>query len=149
MVAAWVAPLNLNTVIISALIVLMPGLALTNAVNELTSQHLMSCTARFSGAVSTMIMLTVGTMVAMAGMGMLGIEPQVRAWRPQPDWVEWCALGVASIAFAVLFRAKARDWPLVALAATTGYLVSRTAGQAWGAEYGIFLSALVVTAAGN
>src|SRR5690606_36415181 len=149
MVAAWVAPLNLNTVIISALIVLMPGLALTNAVNELTSQHLMAGTARFAGAVATMIMLTVGTMVAMVGMGMLGIEPQVRAWRPQPDWVEWCALAVAAIAFAVLFRAKVRDYALVAAAAATGYLVSRLAGQAWGAEFGIFLSALVITAAGN
>ncbi|MBJ6978574.1 MULTISPECIES: threonine/serine exporter family protein [unclassified Luteimonas] len=149
MVAAWVAPLNLNTVIISALIVLMPGLALTNAVNELTSQHLMSGTARFAGAVATMIMLTVGTMVAMVGMEMLGVVPQVRAWRPQPDWVEWCGLAVASIAFAVLFRAKGRDWLLVALAAATGYLVSRKAGLAWGAEFGIFLAALVVTAAGN
>ncbi|GGK13256.1 threonine/serine ThrE exporter family protein [Luteimonas terricola] len=149
LVAAYVAPLNLNTVIISALIVLMPGLALTNAVNELTSQHLMSGTARFAGAVATMIMLTVGTMVAMAAAGMVGIEPQVRAWRPQPDWVEWCALALAAFAFAVLFRAKARDYPLVAAAAATGYLVSRLAGQAWGAELGIFLSALVITAAGN
>ena len=149
LVAAWVAPLNLNTVVISALIVLMPGLALTNAINELTSQHLVSGTARFAGAVATMIMLTVGTMVAMVGLGMLGIEPQVRFWRPQPDWVEWCALGVTSIAFAMLFRAKGRDWPLVAAAAITGYLVSRLAGQAWGSEFGIFLAALVVTAAGN
>src|SRR5690606_24831027 len=67
LVAAYVVPLNLNTVIISALIVLMPGLGLTNAVNELTSQHLVSGTARFAGAVATMIMLTVGTMVAMMG----------------------------------------------------------------------------------
>jgi len=149
LVAAYVAPINLNTVIISALIVLMPGLALTNAVNELTSQHLISGTARFAGAVATMIMLTVGTMVAMAAAGMVGIEPQVRAWRPQPEWVEWCALAVAAFAFAVLFRAKARDYPLVAAAAGTGYLVSRLGGQAWGAELGIFLSALVITAAGN
>ena len=99
LVAAYVAPINLNTVIISALIVLMPGLALTNAVNELTSQHLISGTARFAGAVATMIMLTVGTMVAMAAAGMVGIEPQVRAWRPQPEWVEWCALAVAAFAF--------------------------------------------------
>ena len=149
MVAAWVAPLNLNTVIISALIVLMPGLMLTNAINELTSQHLISGTARFAGAVAVMIMLTVGTMVAMTAADLVGIEPQVRAWRPQPAWVEWCALALSSFAFAVLFRAKARDYVLVAAAAATGYLVSRLAGQAWGAEFGIFLAALVITAAGN
>ena len=149
LVAAFVVPLNLNTVIISALIVLMPGLGLTNAINELTSQHLVSGTARFAGAVATMIMLTVGTMVAMVGASMLGIEPRVHGWRPQPDWVEWCALGVAAFAFAVLFRAKARDYPVVAAAAVTGYLVSRVVGLAWGNEVGIFAAALVITAAGN
>lgn len=149
MVATWVAPLNLNTVIISALIVLMPGLMLTNAINELTSQHLISGTARFAGAVAVMIMLTVGTMVAMVAASLVGLEPQVRAWRPQPDWVEWGALALSSFAFAVLFRAKARDYVLVAAAAATGYLVSRLAGRAWGPEFGIFLAALVITAAGN
>ena len=149
LVAAYVAPLNLNTVIISALIVLMPGLTLTNAVNELTSQHLVSGTARFAGAVATVSMIIVGTMVAMVAAEMVGIEPQVRALRPQPDWVEWCALGLTAFAFAVLFRAKRRDYWLVAAAAATGYLVSRQAGQAWGSGFGIFLSALVITAAGN
>jgi hypothetical protein len=50
LVAAFVAPLNLDTVIIASLIVLLPGMSLTNAVNELTSQHLVSGTARFAGA---------------------------------------------------------------------------------------------------
>ena len=45
-VSSMVAPLNLNTVIIASLIVLLPGMALTNAVNELTSRHLVSGTAR-------------------------------------------------------------------------------------------------------
>src|SRR3546814_3609193 len=42
LVAKFVGPLNLNTVVIAALIVLMPGMSLTNAVNELTSQNLIS-----------------------------------------------------------------------------------------------------------
>lgn len=149
LVAAYVVPLNLNTVIISALIVLMPGLGLTNAVNELTSQHLVSGTARFAGAVATMIMLTVGTMVAMMGASMLGIEPELHGSMPQPDWIEWCALALAAFAFAVLFRAKPRDYPVVAAAAVTGYLVSRLVGKAWGSEFGIFAAALVITALGN
>ncbi|HEY5781993.1 MAG TPA: threonine/serine exporter family protein, partial [Lysobacter sp.] len=52
LVASLVAPLNQNTVIIASLIVLLPGLSLTNAMNELTSQHLVSGTARFAGAVT-------------------------------------------------------------------------------------------------
>ncbi|MGV8932631.1 MAG: threonine/serine ThrE exporter family protein [Luteimonas sp.] len=148
-VASYVGPLNLNTVVIAALIVLMPGMMLTNAVNELTSQHLVAGMARFAGAVSIMLKLTVGTMIAMTIAQMLKIEPHVRALRPQPDWVEWGALATATLAFAVLFRTNRRDYPLVMLAAMTGYLIPRLVGDSWGSPVGIFLSALVLTAAGN
>jgi uncharacterized membrane protein YjjP (DUF1212 family) len=149
LVASFVGPLNLNTVVIAALIVLVPGMTLTNAVNELTSQHLVSGTARFAGAISTMLKLAVGVMIAMTIAQIVGIEPQVRALRPQPDWVEWSALTTAAFAFAVLFRAGHRDYLLVMLAAMAGYLIPRLVGDDWGSTAGIFLSALVLTAAGN
>src|SRR5690606_28871582 len=91
-VAAFVGPLNLNTVIIAALIVLVPGMSLTNAVNELTSQHLVSGTARFAGAMATLLKLTVGSALALALAQLAGIEPQVRALRPQPALVEFSAM---------------------------------------------------------
>lgn len=149
LVASFVAPLNLNTVIIASLIVLLPGMTLTNAVNELTSQHLVSGTARFAGAVTTVFKLTVGSMIAVMLADLMGLEPAVRMRRLQPDWVEWAALVLAAYAFAVLFRAHRRDYPWVMLAAVSGYLISRYAGMAWGSSVGIFLSALIVTAGGN
>ena len=39
LVASFIGALNLNTVIIASLVVLLPGMSLTNAVNELASQH--------------------------------------------------------------------------------------------------------------
>ena len=149
LVASLVSPLNLNTVIIASLIVLLPGMALTNAMNELTSRHLVSGTARFAGALTTILKLTIGTAIALGLAQLVGLEPAVRAWRPQPEWVVWVALGIGAYAFAVLFRARPADYPLVMLAAIGGYLVSRYAGEAFGAQAGIFLSALAVTAAGN
>ncbi|KAF1716583.1 threonine/serine ThrE exporter family protein [Pseudoxanthomonas wuyuanensis] len=149
LVANFIAPLNLNTVIIASLIVLLPGMTLTNAVNELTSQHLVSGTARFAGAMATILKLTVGSLIAVTLAQLLGLYPEVRALRPQPDWVEWGALVLAAYAFAVLFRAHRRDYPWVMAAAITGYLISRFAGLAWGSPVGIFLSALVLTACGN
>lgn len=149
LVANFIAPLNLNTVIIASLIVLLPGMTLTNAVNELTSQHLVSGTARFAGAMATILKLTVGSLIAVTLAQLLGLYPEVRALRPQSDWVEWGALVLAAYAFAVLFRAHRRDYPWVMAAAITGYLISRFAGLAWGSPVGIFLSALVLTACGN
>lgn len=149
LVAVFVAPLNLNTVVITSMIVLMPGMALTNAFSELTSQHLMSGTARFFGAMTTLLKLTVGTMIALTLVQLVGLEPQVRAWRPQPAWVEWVAVVTAAWAFAALFRAARRDYLLVMAAAIVGYEISRLGGQWLGSPVGVFLSALVITAAGN
>ncbi|MGY1425744.1 threonine/serine ThrE exporter family protein [Lysobacter sp. A289] len=149
LVASFIAPLNQNTVIIASLIVLLPGLTLTNAMNELTSQHLVSGTARVAGALTTVLKLALGTVIALYLANLMSLEPAVRALRPQPDWVEWVALVAASLSFAVLFRAKASDYPLVMVAAASGYLISRFGGLAWGAPAGIFLAALVMTAAGN
>nr|MBA2237487.1 threonine/serine exporter family protein [Lysobacter sp.] len=148
-VGTFVAPLNQNTVIIASLIVLLPGLALTNAINELSSQHLVAGTARFAGAITTVLKLTVGVAVALYLANLLGFQPRARAWRPQPDWVHWAALTLASFSFAVLFRAGRRDYPLVMAAAASGYLISRYGGLAWGSPAGIFLAAMVMTAAGN
>lgn len=147
--ATFIAPLNQNTVIIAGLIVLLPGMSLTNAINELTSGHLVSGTARFAGAVSTIMQLAVGTALALSIGHLLGLQPQVQASRPQAEWVEWGALLLSAFAFAVLFRAARRDIPMVMLAAMVGYLVSRHVGQAWGNPAGIFLAALVATAGGN
>ena len=149
LVSAFVVPLNLNTVIIASLIVMLPGMALTNAINELTSQHLVSGTARFSGAITTVLKLTIGTIIALTLMQLLGVEPQVRALRPQAQWVEWAGLAIAAGAFAILFRAARRDVLLVMAAAASGFLISRWVGAALGPNIGLFVAALVTTSAGN
>ncbi|MBW8851444.1 MAG: threonine/serine exporter family protein [Xanthomonadales bacterium] len=149
LVASFIGPLNLNTVIISSLIVLMPGMSLTNAVNELTNQNLVSGTARFAGAMTTILKLAIGMLVALNGAEMIGLHPEVRALRPQPMWVEGLALLLGTYAFAVLFRAGRRDYPLVMLSAAAGYLISRFVGGEWGSSAGVFVAALATTAAGN
>lgn len=149
LVASLIGPLNLNTVIIASVIVLLPGMTLTNAMNELTSRHLVAGTARFAGAMTTVLKLTIGTAIALNLAQLLGLEPLVRASRPQPEWVVWCALALCCYAFAALFRAHRRDYPLVMLAAATGYLISRFGGEALGAPAGVFLAAFTMTAAGN
>src|SRR5690606_41775116 len=129
LVATFVGPLNLNTGVMAALIVMVPGMALTNAVNELTSNPLISGTARFAGALATLMKLTGGSGLALALAHFAGIEPQVRAWRPQPYIVEWVAVVLAAFSFAVLFRARGQDYAVVLAAAVSGQLVSPLGGQ--------------------
>ncbi|WP_133500620.1 threonine/serine ThrE exporter family protein [Cognatilysobacter terrigena] len=149
LVGSFIGPLNQNTVIIVSLIVLLPGLTLTNAVNELTGQQLVSGTARFAGALTTILKLAIGVLVAVYALELMGLDPVVRGSRPQPAWIEWVSLAIASFAFAVLFRASVRDYLRVMGAAAAGYIISRFVGEAAGAPAGVFIAALTITATGN
>src|SRR5690606_33134595 len=100
---------------------------------------LISDTTRLFGALATLLKLTVGTMIALIALQLLGLEPQVRALRPQPAWVEWGAVVTASWAFAALFRSGRRDIALVMAAAIAGYQISRLGGQWLGSPIGVFL----------
>ena len=148
-VGTWIAPLNFNTVIIAAVIVLLPGMGITNAVNELTSQHLVSGTARLAGSLTVVLKLAIGTMIITTVTGLLGMHAQVRMDRSQPLWVEALGILTAAFSFAILFRAHTRDYALVMMSASTGYLVSRLVAMSLGNVAGVFFAALCMTMLGN
>ncbi|KFN49418.1 hypothetical protein N790_05410 [Arenimonas malthae CC-JY-1] len=131
-VATFIEPLSFKTVIVASLIVLMPGLMLTNAVSELSAQHLVSGTARFAGALMILMKLTFGTVAAMQVVRLLGWVPQEAAAQPLPVVAELAALGVAAFAFAVLFQASRRDYPLVMGSVLLGYALTRLGGEVLG-----------------
>jgi uncharacterized membrane protein YjjP (DUF1212 family) len=152
-VATFVEPLSLKSVIVASLIVLMPGLMLTNAVSELSSQQLVSGTARFAGAMMILLKLTFGTVAAMQVVRLLGWVPQEAATAPPTALAEIAALLAAAYAFAVLFRAARRDYPLVMASVLFGYALTRLGGElglaAPGFAGGAFLAGMGVAAASN
>jgi uncharacterized membrane protein YjjP (DUF1212 family) len=149
MVSAWVLPLSLKLVVLSALIVLVPGMSLTNAVRELTSQHLASGVARFAGAAATILKLTFGTIAAAQVCAVAHIIPAAHSLPSLPVWTQWPALLVAAVAFAMLFQTALRDYPLVLAAVIVGYLVTYWSGNALGTPFGVFVGGLVLSAGSN
>jgi uncharacterized membrane protein YjjP (DUF1212 family) len=153
-VATYLVPVSVKTVILASLIVLMPGLALTNAVAELASQQLVSGTARFAGALMTLLKLTFGTVAGMQIVQVLGWVPVEAPLQASPPLVEFTALLVAAYAFAVLFKAARRDYPLVMLAVALGYVLTRLGGEGLGLNTGgfpggAFVASIGVAAFGN
>ncbi len=152
--ATFVAPLSLQTVVLAALIILMPGLTLTTAVTELATQQLVSGTTRFAGAVMTLLKLTFGGVVASQLTRALGWTPEIGAVRDLPLTVEVVSIVAASASFALLFRAARRDVALVMASAAVGYVITRVAGEWMSAESGtfaagVFVSSLVTGALAN
>lgn len=148
-ISEFITPLALDSVVIAAIIVLLPGLTLTNAVSELSSQHLIAGTARFAGAVAILLKLTFGAVAAMQIGRALGWEVLTSSPQPLGDVGLWLALVVAAYAFAVLFKAEWRDYPLVIAAAIGSFMATRMAGAAFGSEAGIFFAGLLISAAAN
>lgn len=148
-VSEFITPLALDSVVIAAIIVLLPGLTLTNAVSELSTQQLVAGTARFAGAVAILLKLTFGAVAAMQIGRALGWDMLTSSSQPLGDHALWIALVVAAFAFAVLFRAEVRDYPLVIAAAIGSFVATRMTGAALGSEAGIFFAGLLISAAAN
>jgi uncharacterized membrane protein YjjB (DUF3815 family) len=71
-------------------------------------------------------------MAAMQVVRLLGWVPQEAAAQPLPFVAELAALGVAAFAFAVLFQASRRDYPLVMGSVLLGYALTRLGGEVLG-----------------
>ncbi len=143
---------------LAGLIVLLPGLTLTVALTELSTRHLVSGTARLSGAIVIFLGLGFGLALGAQLGGLLGaglrvfFGPESGAWlsrAPLPPWAEWAALLIAPLAFTVLLKAAARDAGWIVIACAAAYLTSRFAGATLGEELGAFLGAFIVSAGSN
>jgi uncharacterized membrane protein YjjP (DUF1212 family) len=152
-VSQFVVPLAIKSVILAGLIVLMPGMALTTAVREISSQHLVAGVARMGGAIATLIKLTFGAMAATQLCNAFGVEGRDYALPPLPAWTDYPALLVGAFAFAVSFRAARRDWLVVMAAVVMGYLATRWGGALAGklpaAPFGVFLGGLTLGSLAN
>jgi uncharacterized membrane protein YjjP (DUF1212 family) len=149
LVCVYVTPLTLKSVVLASLIVLMPGLTLTTAVRELSTQHLVSGSARLAGAVTTLIKLAFGTVVANQLCIWLHLLPDAPAPTPIPPWAQWVALVFACYSFAVLFRTARRDVPLVMAAAALGYVITYYGGREFTPQFGVFLAGFGIGALSN
>lgn len=149
LVAVYVTPIEVRSVVIASLIVLLPGMTLTTAVRELSSQHLISGTARMMGAVATLLKLAFGTVAAMQLCRLFGLEPLPMPVQQVPVWTEWAAVVVAGCSFAVLFRSALRHYPVVIGAVVLSYLCTQIGGEQISPAFGVFLGALVIGAIAN
>ncbi|MCB1560338.1 MAG: threonine/serine exporter family protein [Xanthomonadales bacterium] len=149
LIGAFVWPISLQTVVIGAVVILLPGLTLTNAVNELASNHWVSGSARFAGAATVLMKLAFGAMVGDQLLALSGIEQLGSGIIKTSALVEWLALPLSGIAFGILFRAHLRDYPLVLISAGLGYSMTRFGGSVLGSEIGVFLGGFVISAVSN
>ena len=144
--------LNVLLIIMSSLIVLIPGLGLTIAVTELSTDHLASGSARFAGAMVTLLKLGLGVLIGTVVVHWIGWSADLDGLAnlpSPPDWFRWPALVGAAFSFGVLFSVRPRDFHIAMLAAIVSYSVSRVGVAMGGVEFGVLLASLCIAVLAN
>jgi uncharacterized membrane protein YjjP (DUF1212 family) len=123
-VAALLGPYAQSTAILAGIVVLLPGLVLTNAVRELAERHLASGTARLAGAAMILLGLVFG--VALGDGAASALFGVVRAVTPAalPWWGIAIALVATGVSFVVVLKAERRDTGWIVLACFVSYLLA-------------------------
>jgi uncharacterized membrane protein YjjP (DUF1212 family) len=129
---------------LSGLIVLIPGLSLTIAMNELAHRHLVSGTARLTGAVVTFLQIGLGVAIGTKlgeplARGLAGSQPAPLAWH----WL-LPALLTTALAYTVLFRARPRDAGSILAAALIAFTTARLGSESLGPEIGAAFGAFCI-----
>jgi uncharacterized membrane protein YjjP (DUF1212 family) len=121
-------PLSLEVVTLGSLVVLLPGLTLTIAINELATQNLAAGSARLFGGL--VLLMTLGFGVALGsslGQQLTATPTGLSPTAAHPGFW-YLAIATAPLAFAILFRAQPRDFLPITLTCWLGFAMTQAAG---------------------
>lgn len=149
--AARLPSLASAPVILASLVVLLPGLSLTLALNELATGHLVSGTARLSGSFMTFLKLGLGMGLGRQLAELVpGLPPETPA-APEAlgPMILAGALVVTAPALGVLFRARVREMPWILLGTAVAFWGARVGVSVLGAGLGAAVGALLLGVTAN
>ncbi|KAJ3013114.1 UNVERIFIED_CONTAM: hypothetical protein HDU68_000870 [Siphonaria sp. JEL0065] len=112
-------------VVLSSLIMFLPGMSLTIAVIELSTRNLVSGTVRMFGALFTALFLGFGMMVGESLVLWHDSSLKVAPPANTPTTQLWSILFFVPMAMSInlLFQASKHQWPIMCFASFTGYVV--------------------------
>ncbi|MBS1765831.1 MAG: threonine/serine exporter family protein [Acidobacteria bacterium] len=132
---------------LAGLIMLLPGLSITIALNELATGNLVAGTSRFAGSLVVLLQLAFGAAIGQKLGALLG--PVTGGIQPAPGWMQWPCVLLAPIAITVLLKGRLRDlgwlW-IIGFAAFGGTLLG---SKFFGPEMGLGLGALMAGLGSN
>ncbi len=129
---------------LAGMIVLMPGLTLTVAMIELSTQHLSSGTARLSRAFVVFLGMGFGAAVGNSIIESIFGQTQIARATQLPGWTVILALLMMPLAFTILLRARLHDAVWIVIAGALAFGGSRIGVKYLGPELGVFVGALIV-----
>ena len=144
LVAHYVPGVNVPLVILSGIIVFIPGLSITMALKDLAARHLMSGTTRLMDSLMCLFKLYFGSVLGSSVVGLFWKQNNWGAAATIPEWSLWLAVPLLSMSLIVVFKNRLRDLPWGLLAAVLAYAGSILGAWYLGDAVGPFVGALMV-----
>ena len=143
------SPVSVYVATCAGLIVLIPGLSLTIAINELATRNMAAGTVRLNYALLIFLQIGFGVAVGLRlGTQLFGTAAVVEP-AALPAWTLFASLAVTAVGLTILFKARPRDVGWVGLAGAIAFAGARLGAHAAGPEVGAFAGALLVGLASN
>lgn len=122
--------INIPLMVLSAVIIFVPGLALTMGLAELSSRNMVSGTARVMDAMMQLFKLYFGAYLGVAaGFSLFGTNQYTPA-QSLPYWATWLAVLLLCFALVAIFRTRLKHVPWALVSAFIAYSTT-----AWSSEY--------------
>jgi uncharacterized membrane protein YjjP (DUF1212 family) len=122
--------INIWLIILSSLIILVPGLSLTMGLAELSSRNMVSGTARVMDATMQLFKLYFGAFLGVSlGFQLFG-QQEVELAVTLPVWVNWLGVFMLSVGLVAIFRTRMKHVPWAITSTFIAY-----AASTWSSTY--------------
>lgn len=133
----------------SGLIILLPGLALVDAVDELAHGQLTSGASRLAGVGSVLLAMAFGAVLGSAIPQPTQYEALMEVAAPGPKWWIGVALILVAVGSTIRFRARWSDFWAALLGSTLAIVGSRLGAENLGALVGPFVASFLLGLGAN
>ena len=144
-VSVYIKDINISMTILSSIIVFIPGMSITTALEEITSKSLVSGTAKLFDALISLFKQFFGVVLGLSLLPLfIELKPQL-ILDDIPNWVNFIAIPVLSISIMPVLKVRLKDVPLAVITGSICFLTT-TLFDFSGILVSIFLGTLVAVA---
>jgi len=136
--------INIPLMVLSSVIVLVPGLALTMGLSELSNRNLVSGTARIMDAIMQLFKLYFGAFLGVAVGFILFGQNEFQPAASLPYWATWLAVGLLCFALVPIFKTRFKHIPWALMSAFIAYSVTVYSSVFMDQTFGTFIGAFAL-----
>lgn len=133
---------NVGISILSAIIIFIPGLAITTALEEITSKSLVSGAAKLFDSLISLFKQFFGALLGITLMSTLIDFKLLTHISEMPRWIMFCSIPIFTITLLPIFQVRKKDMLLGVLTGVSGFFLTVIFSG-----YGILISTFIGTLA--